>query len=142
MLVVFRVLQGFSGGPLMPISQTLLMRVTPPHRVQMGLGLQTMTTILAPIAGPLLLLGAFAVSPKLETAAGKTLAVTAQHPDRYFISTLVAMIGIALLLGAVLGLAHMMRERGTGYGNVGGVIGVLGGLGIILYFAAEHEPGA
>jgi DHA2 family multidrug resistance protein len=54
MLVVFRVLQGFSGGPLMPMSQTLLLRVTPPKRVQMGLGLQTMTTILAPIAGPLL----------------------------------------------------------------------------------------
>jgi MFS transporter, DHA2 family, multidrug resistance protein len=53
-LVVFRVLQGFSGGPLMPMSQTLIMRITPPGRVQMGLGLQTMTTILAPIAGPLI----------------------------------------------------------------------------------------
>ncbi|HLY04806.1 MAG TPA: DHA2 family efflux MFS transporter permease subunit [Rhizomicrobium sp.] len=53
-LVVFRLLQGFSGGPLMPMSQTLLMRVTPPKRVQMALGLQTMTTIIAPIAGPVL----------------------------------------------------------------------------------------
>lgn len=87
------------------------------------------------IAGPVLLLVAFAVSPKLETAAGKMLAVTAQHPDRAFISTLVAMVGIALVLGAVLGLAHMMRERGTGYGNVGGVIGVLGALGIMASFS-------
>lgn len=53
-LVVFRLLQGLSGGPLMPMSQTLLMRVTPPKRVQMALGLQTMTTILAPIAGPVI----------------------------------------------------------------------------------------
>lgn len=53
-LVIFRVLQGFSGGPLMPMSQTLLMRITPPGRVQQALGLQTMTTILAPIAGPLI----------------------------------------------------------------------------------------
>jgi DHA2 family multidrug resistance protein len=52
MLVAFRLLQGFSGGPLMPMSQTLLMRITPAKRVQMALGLQTMTTILAPIAGP------------------------------------------------------------------------------------------
>jgi DHA2 family multidrug resistance protein len=51
-LVIFRVCQGLSGGPLMPMSQTLLMRVTPPRQVQMGLGLQTMTTIVAPIAGP------------------------------------------------------------------------------------------
>ena len=54
MLVVFRVLQGLAGGPLMPMSQTLLLRVTPPRHVQLGLGLQTMTTILAPIAGPVL----------------------------------------------------------------------------------------
>lgn len=53
-LVVFRVLQGLSGGPLMPMSQTLLLRVTPPKQAQMGLGLQTMTTIVAPIAGPVL----------------------------------------------------------------------------------------
>jgi DHA2 family multidrug resistance protein len=53
-LVVFRVLQGLSGGPLMPMSQTLLLRVTPPRLAQMGLGLQTMTTIVAPIAGPVL----------------------------------------------------------------------------------------
>ncbi|HTT83285.1 MAG TPA: DHA2 family efflux MFS transporter permease subunit [Rhizomicrobium sp.] len=54
MLVVFRVFQGLSGGPLMPMSQTLLMRVTPPKHVQLALGLQNMTTIIAPIAGPVL----------------------------------------------------------------------------------------
>src|SRR5215472_17117253 len=54
LLVVFRVLQGCSGGPLMPMSQTLLLRVTPPRHAQLGLGLQTMTTIMAPIAGPVL----------------------------------------------------------------------------------------
>jgi DHA2 family multidrug resistance protein len=54
MLIIFRVMQGLSGGPLMPMSQTLLMRVTPPKQVQMGLGIQTMTTIIAPIAGPVL----------------------------------------------------------------------------------------
>jgi MFS transporter, DHA2 family, multidrug resistance protein len=53
MLVSFRVLQGFSGGPLMPMSQTLLLRVTPPRFAQLGLGLQTVTTILGPIAGPI-----------------------------------------------------------------------------------------
>jgi DHA2 family multidrug resistance protein len=53
-LVLFRVMQGLSGGPLMPMSQALLMRVTPPKQVQMALGLQTMTTIIAPIAGPVL----------------------------------------------------------------------------------------
>jgi MFS transporter, DHA2 family, multidrug resistance protein len=54
MLVVARVLQGFCGGPLMPMSQTLLMRVAPKRHVNMALGLWTMTTIMAPIAGPIL----------------------------------------------------------------------------------------
>jgi len=54
MLVVFRVLQGLCGGPLMPASQTLIMRVTPSHRVELAMGLWMMTTILAPIAGPIL----------------------------------------------------------------------------------------
>jgi len=53
-LVVARVLQGFCGGPLMPMSQTLLMRVAPKRHVNMALGLWTMTTIMAPIAGPIL----------------------------------------------------------------------------------------
>ena len=54
MLVAFRVFQGLCGGPLMPASQTLIMRVTPNHRVELAMGLWMMTTILAPIAGPIL----------------------------------------------------------------------------------------
>ncbi len=54
MLVVFRVAQGLCGGPLMPMSQTLLLRVAPPERRNLALGLWAMTTILAPVAGPLL----------------------------------------------------------------------------------------
>jgi DHA2 family multidrug resistance protein len=53
-LIVFRVLQGLAGGPLMPMSQTLLMRVTPPRHVQLAIGLQGMTTVFAPLVGPVL----------------------------------------------------------------------------------------
>jgi len=54
MLVVFRVLQGLAGGPLMPMSQTLLLRISPPEKSNMAMGLWMMTTILAPVAGPIL----------------------------------------------------------------------------------------
>ncbi len=53
-LVVFRIFQGLSGGPLMPLSQALLMRVFPPHLRGAALGLWAMTTVCAPIAGPIL----------------------------------------------------------------------------------------
>ncbi|MBK9132829.1 MAG: DHA2 family efflux MFS transporter permease subunit [Betaproteobacteria bacterium] len=53
-LVFFRVLQGLVAGPMMPLSQTLLMSSYPPARVGMALALWGMTTLVAPVAGPLL----------------------------------------------------------------------------------------
>jgi MFS transporter, DHA2 family, multidrug resistance protein len=54
MLVIFRICQGLSGGPLMPLSQALLLRVFPKHLAGAALGLWAMTTVCAPIAGPIL----------------------------------------------------------------------------------------
>lgn len=53
-LIVFRVLQGLSGGPLMPLSQTLLMQIFPPRKRAIGLSLWAMTTTSAPIVGPIM----------------------------------------------------------------------------------------
>ena len=52
MLVVARVLQGFAGGPLMPLSQTLLLRIFPKEKAATAITLWSMTTLLAPISGP------------------------------------------------------------------------------------------
>ncbi|HWT12691.1 MAG TPA: DHA2 family efflux MFS transporter permease subunit [Allosphingosinicella sp.] len=54
MLVFFRILQGFCGGPLMPLSQTLLLRIFPKEKHASAMGLWAMTTLTAPIAGPML----------------------------------------------------------------------------------------
>jgi MFS transporter, DHA2 family, multidrug resistance protein len=54
MLVAFRILQGLSGGPLMPLSQTLLMRIFPKEKSAAALGIWAMTTTTAPILGPIL----------------------------------------------------------------------------------------
>jgi DHA2 family multidrug resistance protein len=53
-LVAFRVLQGLCGGPLIPLSQTLLLRVFPARHAAAATGLWAMTTLTAPIAGPIL----------------------------------------------------------------------------------------
>ena len=53
-LVLFRVLQGLSGGPMIPLSQTLLLRIFPPRLAPAAIGLWSMTTVVAPIAGPIL----------------------------------------------------------------------------------------
>src|SRR5947208_3783800 len=53
-LVLFRIGQGFAGGPIMPISQTLLLRIFPKEKHGMATGIWAMTTIVAPIFGPIL----------------------------------------------------------------------------------------
>ena len=53
-LVAFRVMQGVCGGPIMPMSQTLLMRIFPANQRGQAMGLWSMTTVVAPIAGPIL----------------------------------------------------------------------------------------
>ncbi|ENM3825103.1 multidrug efflux MFS transporter permease subunit VceB [Vibrio cholerae] len=53
-LVMFRVLLGFVGGPLMPLSQTLMMRIFPRNKSHAAIGIWSMTTLVAPIMGPIL----------------------------------------------------------------------------------------
>ena len=54
MLVFFRIGQGLCGGPLMPLSQTLLMRIFPQEKHAQAMGLWAMTTVVGPILGPIL----------------------------------------------------------------------------------------
>lgn len=53
LLVLFRVMQGLSGGPMIPLCQTLLLRIFPRERAAAAMGLWAMTTVVAPIAGPI-----------------------------------------------------------------------------------------
>ncbi|MDD5392101.1 MAG: DHA2 family efflux MFS transporter permease subunit [Thiothrix sp.] len=53
MLVGARVLQGMVGASMIPLSQTLLTTIYPPHKRGLALGLWSMTTVLAPVVGPL-----------------------------------------------------------------------------------------
>lgn len=54
MLVLFRVMQGLCGGPIMPMSQTLMMTIFPPQQRGQAMGIWSMTTVVAPILGPIL----------------------------------------------------------------------------------------
>jgi DHA2 family multidrug resistance protein len=54
MLVAARVLQGFSGGPLIPVSQALLLRVFGKDRHSSAIAVWGMTTLIGPAVGPLL----------------------------------------------------------------------------------------
>jgi MFS transporter, DHA2 family, multidrug resistance protein len=53
MLIFFRVVQGAVAGPMIPLSQSLLLAIYPPEKKGTALALWSMTTLVAPICGPI-----------------------------------------------------------------------------------------
>jgi DHA2 family multidrug resistance protein len=53
-LIALRVLQGLVAGPMIPLSQTLLLQSYPKAKAGMALAMWSMTTLVAPVMGPLL----------------------------------------------------------------------------------------
>lgn len=53
-LVFFRILQGAVSGPMIPGSQALLIMIFPPQKRGTALAIWSMTTLVAPICGPIL----------------------------------------------------------------------------------------
>ncbi|HJV61744.1 MAG TPA: DHA2 family efflux MFS transporter permease subunit [Albitalea sp.] len=54
MLIAFRVLQGLVAGPMIPLSQTLLLSSYPPQKGGTAMAMWAMTVLVAPVVGPLL----------------------------------------------------------------------------------------
>ena len=116
-LVLFRVMQGLAGGPMIPLSQTLLLRVFPKRLAGQAMGLWAMTTVVAPIAGPIL---------------GGTICDTYNWPWVFYINVPFAMICAFLAWRMVAG--HETETRKLPVDFVGLVIMVIwiGALQIML----------
>ena len=54
LLIAFRVLQGAVAGPMIPLSQALLLSSYPKSKAGAALGIWSMTSLVAPVVGPLL----------------------------------------------------------------------------------------
>lgn len=54
LLIAFRVLQGLVAGPMIPLSQTLLLASYPPRKAGTALAMWGIVVLVAPVAGPLL----------------------------------------------------------------------------------------
>jgi hypothetical protein len=88
------------------------------------------------VVGPLLALVAFIVSPALKSGSGAQVAEVAGHQDRFLLTSLLSMAAVVLVIGGALGLMHMLRERMVGYGNVGGILTMVGLLFTMAQIAA------
>jgi MFS transporter, DHA2 family, multidrug resistance protein len=54
MLLAFRVMQGAVAGPMIPLSQALLLQSFPKHLAGMAIAMWSMTVAVAPVMGPIL----------------------------------------------------------------------------------------
>jgi hypothetical protein len=84
------------------------------------------------VLAPVLFLAASIVAPSSDNDAAAILSATAEHVDRFYIATVLAIAGAVFLLPALLGLMHMLREKQVAFGHVGGGLALLGNLMIML----------
>ncbi|MCE0495379.1 DHA2 family efflux MFS transporter permease subunit [Vibrio salinus] len=118
-LVAFRVLLGFSGGPLMPLSQTLMIRIFPKNRAHAAIGIWSMTTLVAPIMGPILggvLCDQFSWSyifyckVPFALVAGYACWILLKKYETATEKTAIDKVGLALLVVWVAALQIMLDE--------------------------------
>jgi hypothetical protein len=89
------------------------------------------------VAGPLLALVAFIVSPAIKSGSAAQVAEVARHQDRFLLSMLLSLAAVVLVIGGSLGLMHMLRERMVGFGNAGGTFALVGLLATMAQLGAQ-----
>jgi DHA2 family multidrug resistance protein len=123
-LVLARILQGLCGGPIMPMSQTLLLQIFPKERAPQALGIWAMTTVVGPIAGPIL---------------GGAISDTIGWHWIFFINIPVAF-GVAFLAyRALISRQEATRRVPVDYVGLGLLILWVGALQTMLDTGKEHD---
>ena len=119
MLVVMRVFQGLAGGPLMPLSQTLMLRIFPKDKAGAAIGIWSMTTLVAPVDGPILggwLVDDFAwnwvflINAPIAIGFGLAVWKILQHYQDSPVRNPFDKVGLLLLLVWVVALQLMLDE--------------------------------
>jgi DHA2 family multidrug resistance protein len=154
-LVAFRIGQGLAGGPIMPISQTLLLRIFPKDKHAMAMGIWSMTTITAPIFGPIL--GGvisdnwgwnwiFFINVPIGMACSLAAIALLRKAESKTERMRVDVVGLGLLVAAVGALQIMLdlgRERdwfGSPFIVALAIIAVVGFAFLIAWEWFEREP--
>jgi MFS transporter, DHA2 family, multidrug resistance protein len=123
-LLLFRVLQGVCGGPLMPLSQTLLLTIFPKKLQPAAMAIWAITTLVAPVAGPVL---------------GGTLCDTFGWGSIFIVNVPVAL-GAAFLVWRIISrYESQARKVPMDFVGLGLLIVWVGALQLMLDLGKEHD---
>src|SRR3954467_9734588 len=78
------------------------------------------------VVAPLVLLVAMVIHPASSMNEATQVATIQDNLDAWYVAHLLALISIAVMVPALLGLMHMLREREVAFGHVGGGLAMLG----------------
>jgi EmrB/QacA subfamily drug resistance transporter len=126
-LVVFRVLQGFGGGMIMPVGQLIMAQVAGPKRMGRVMGIVAMPAMMGPILGPVIG-GAileylhwswiFLVNVPIGVVAFALAWRMLPHTDSGHAGRLDSL-GLVLMSGASSALVYGLSELGTAGTSLG-----------------------
>jgi len=155
MLLGARVLLGLVGGPIMPLSQMLLLRVFPKEKATLGTVLWAMTTLVGPVAGPILggiicdTIGwswIFFIKVPIAAAGGLLLlSLLRGQPDPKF-PAFIDKVGLGLLILWVGALQIMLDEGrnrdwfASGEIRTLGIIAAIGFAAFLIWELTEKNP--
>jgi hypothetical protein len=89
------------------------------------------------VVAPIVLLVAMVIHPASDMDEATQVATIADNLDAWYVAHLLALIAIVVMVPAVLGLMHMLREREVAFGHVGGGLAMLGLLAFTGIVAIE-----
>jgi len=88
------------------------------------------------IAAPVLFLASDSIWPVTSSEPEDMLADATGARGRVYAGLLLALAALVLMVGAVIGLAHLLRERRPGLAMVGGALGLVGIVTVAAAFGA------
>ena len=89
------------------------------------------------VVAPVFLLVATVIHPASDMDEATQVATIADNLDAWYLAHLLALLAIVLMVPALLGLMHMLRERQVTLGHVGGGLAMLGLLAFVGIVAME-----
>jgi EmrB/QacA subfamily drug resistance transporter len=146
-LIIFRVLQGFGGGMIMPIGMTILAREAGPARMGRVMGLIGVPALLAPVFGPViggLLVDnlswrwIFYVNLPVGIIA-LVLAARMLPADKELSKSRLDVVGLALISPGLAAIVYGLSEAGSSGSltNSKVIAGVVVGVALLAAFAVH-----